>query len=99
MIKEVACITIDVANRELFENAVQQAVPAFHGAAGCHGVKLERSVDHPGRYLLIVEWESVDAHMVDFRGSPAFQTWRSLVGPFFLSPPDVDHTEIAITGF
>jgi hypothetical protein len=30
---------------------------------------------------------------VGFRGSPAFAQWRALIGPFFDSPPVVEHFE------
>lgn len=99
MIKEVARIEIDPADAATFETAVSRAVPHFRDAAGCHSFVLERSVDRPGHYLLVIGWDSVDAHMVDFRASDGFQAWRALVGPFFRAAPDVFHIETAIAGF
>lgn len=99
MIQEIARLSIDPADAAAFEAAVAQAVPHFHSAPGCRSFALERSVDRPGDYMLVVGWDSVDAHMVDFRGSDGFQAWRALVGPFFKSAPDVDHVEPAVQGF
>lgn len=99
MIKEIARIDIDPARAADFEAAVAQAVPHFRAAPGCHSVVLERAVDRPGHYLLVVGWDSVAAHMVDFRASDGFQAWRALAGPFFQSTPDVFHVETAIDGF
>ena len=48
-------------------------------------------METPDRYLLLVEWETLEDHMVGFRGSEAFVEWRSLIGPYFESPPVVDH--------
>lgn len=28
-----------------------------------------------------------------------FQQWRALVGPYFASPPQVEHTQTVIQGF
>jgi hypothetical protein len=42
---------------------------------------------------LLVEWETLDDHLVGFRESERFSEWRSLIGPFFDSPPVVDHVE------
>lgn len=92
MITEIAVLTIDPANAAAFEAAVAQAAPAFKGAAGCHGMALERVIEDPTRYRLLVQWDTVEHHMVRFRASAAFQTWRGLAGPFFTSPPAVEHT-------
>jgi quinol monooxygenase YgiN len=92
MITEIAVLTIDPARAADFEAAVAQAAPAFRGALGCHGMSLERVVEDPARYRLVVQWDSVDHHMVTFRNSPAFQTWRGLAGPFFTAPPAVEHS-------
>lgn len=99
MVEEIARFQIDPDQATQFEEAVAEAIPHFRGAKGCHGLRLERSVDMPGAYILIVRWDSVDAHMVDFRGSPAFAAWRELVGSFFTATPQVDHVEQAIDGF
>jgi quinol monooxygenase YgiN len=92
MITEIAVLTIDPADAAAFEAAVAQAAPCFQNAAGCHGMALERVIEDPARYHLVVQWETVEHHMVTFRAAPAFQTWRGLAGPFFRSPPVVEHT-------
>ncbi|HWU50190.1 MAG TPA: antibiotic biosynthesis monooxygenase family protein [Asticcacaulis sp.] len=93
MIFELARLTIDPAKAADFEAAVAKAAPFFQSAEGCHGMALERIIETPGDYLLRVTWESVEHHMVAFRNSDNFQSWRALAGPFFLSPPQVTHSE------
>ena len=93
MVTEIAEITIDPATAAAFEAAVAKAAPAFRAAAGCHAMALERIIEAPGQYRLRVEWESVDHHMVTFRESEGFQTWRALAGPYFTAPPVVHHSE------
>ncbi|MCB1390568.1 MAG: antibiotic biosynthesis monooxygenase [Rhodobacteraceae bacterium] len=93
MIREIANLTIDPANAAAFEAAVARAVPLFRAAPDCFGVHLERVIEEPGRYRLVVQWASVAAHTEVFRASPAFQEWRALAGPFFSEPPHVVHTE------
>lgn len=94
MITEIATITIRLEDAAAFEDAVARAAPLFQSAEGCHGMALERCIEEPTRYRLLVQWESVDHHMVTFRNSEAFQGWRSLAGPFFASPPHVEHSEM-----
>lgn len=99
MIKEVAMLTIDPAKAADFEAAVAKAAPFFKSAPGCHGMSLERVIETPGSYALVVQWATLEAHIVDFRGSDNFQQWRALAGPFFTQPPHVAHTEVAANYF
>jgi quinol monooxygenase YgiN len=90
MFLEIAEITVtDPAG---FEAAVARARPHFLAAEGCHGLSLHRVVETPEVYRLVVRWRSVEDHMVTFRQSEAFQTWRALAAPFFASPPKVTHS-------
>lgn len=92
MITEIAAITIDPARARDFEAAVAQAAAQFQSADGCQGMALERVVEDPSRYRLVVRWNSVEHHTVKFRQSPAFLAWRALAGPFFVAPPAVEHS-------
>jgi quinol monooxygenase YgiN len=93
MIHEIAILTIDPANAEAFEAAVAKAAPLFKSAPGCHGMALERGIEEPGQYRLLIQWESIDHHMVTFRNSTAFQAWRALVGDYFAGPVSMSHSE------
>ncbi len=93
MITEIAQLACIPGNEAALEAAFAQARPLFERAKGCAGVAFRRSIETPGRYLLVVEWETVENHMVDFRESPDFQAWRALVTPHFASPPAVEHVE------
>lgn len=92
MIQEIARIVIKAGSEALFEAGVKEAIPLFLRAKGCHGVRLAKSIEQPLHYTLIVNWETVEHHMVDFRQSDDFQTWRSLVGTHFDEAPVVGHT-------
>jgi quinol monooxygenase YgiN len=92
MITEIAVLTIDPARAVEFEAAVAKASPQFRSATGCQGMALERVVEDPSKYRLIVRWESVEHHTSLFRQSPNFLAWRALAGPFFVAPPVVEHS-------
>ncbi|QDG93893.1 antibiotic biosynthesis monooxygenase (plasmid) [Rhizobium sp. NIBRBAC000502774] len=96
MIHEVASILIKPGMREQFEQSFALAVPLFKRAKGCKSIRLERSVEDPLRYLLVIGWETLEDHIVGFRNSDDYQHWRELVGGLFAAPPSVDHTEIVI---
>ena len=97
MILELAQIHVKLGAEGAFEAAVAQAAPLFQAAPGCRGMELHRVVETPGRYLLMVRWDTLEDHTVRFRSSEAFQQWRALAGPHFASPPDVQHTRIVLS--
>ena len=96
MILEIATIDIQPGKEPDFEAGVRQAIPLFLRSRGCHGLTLNRVVEQPSRYLLIVRWETLEDHTVHFRGSQEFQDWRGLVGPYFAAPPAVVHIESVV---
>jgi quinol monooxygenase YgiN len=96
MIKELAEIDIKPGHEQAFEEAARQAMSLFLGSQGCLAFRLHRSLEQPSRYRMFVEWETIEDHMVEFRNSDAFLTWRKLVGPHFQSPPRVEHLQIVI---
>jgi heme-degrading monooxygenase HmoA len=99
MVMEIAQLEVKAGAEAAFEAGVAEAVPLFRRAKGCLGMGLQRSVEHPTRYRLFVQWETLENHMVDFRNSDDFQEWRRLVGPHFAQPPAVEHTTVAVDGF
>jgi heme-degrading monooxygenase HmoA len=99
MVTEIAQIEIKPGHEAAFEAAVAEAAPLFQRAKGCTAMRLERSVENPLRYRLVVAWATLENHMVDFREAADFQEWRRLAGPHFASPPVVEHTEIVVAGF
>lgn len=94
MILEVALFKISDGMAEEFEEGVRKALPLFSSAQGCIGLELQRSIEEPLTYKLLVRWEKLSDHTEGFRNSPAFQTWRSYVGHCFASAPAVDHNEL-----
>src|SRR5262249_10098546 len=99
MIFEIVEIDIKPGEEAAFEAGVEKAVPIFRRAKGCHGMELQRSIETPSKYRLVIKWETVEDHMEHFRGSEDFQEWRKLVGPYFASAPVVGHTHIVVSGF
>jgi quinol monooxygenase YgiN len=99
MIHEIAEITIQPGTQAAFEAAVREAVPRFRRATGCVSRRIDRTIERPEFYRLVIGWETLEHHTVDFRGSEDFQAWRALVGGYFAEPPKVEHTETVVDGF
>lgn len=98
MILEVAEIHIIAGQNSAFEAAVSEGVPTFAQTDGYIRHQLQQSIEEPTRYLLLIHWESVEAHTVNFRESERFPQWRALISPFFAKPPYVQHFEVRNEG-
>lgn len=54
---------------------------------------MTQGVESPSRFVLLIEWDSVEAHEQGFRETERFGAWRAAIGPFFAKPPVVEHFE------
>jgi heme-degrading monooxygenase HmoA len=91
MILESGILSIQPGQEAAFEAALPAARAVITSASGCHGIEVRRCVERPSHYLLLVQWDAVEDHMVGFRNSDLFVQWRAIVGPFFAAPPAVEH--------
>ena len=95
MILEIADIRIHPGQQAAFDEAITRGLETVISKnAGCKGYKVNKGVESPERYVLQIYWTSIEAHNVGFRESPVFAEWRAIVGPFFASPPVVEHFEL-----
>jgi heme-degrading monooxygenase HmoA len=84
-------LEISEGAEDRFVTAYAEAVTNITGSPGCRGARLVRGVENPRRFVLLVEWDTLEAHTEGFRGSIAFERWRGAVGQFFAGPPHVEH--------
>jgi heme-degrading monooxygenase HmoA len=92
MILEVADIRIQPGQQAAFDAAIVHGVTSVIAKAkGFRGYKVNKGVESPERYLLMIFWDTLEDHTVAFRGGPLFAQWRAIVGPFFAQSPQVEH--------
>lgn len=96
MILEIAMLSVLEGQESAFEAAMAKAAPVIAGSPGYLGHELQRCLETPGRFVLLVRWQTLEAHTVGFRQSPAFGEWRQIVGPYFGEPPVVEHYECVL---
>jgi len=95
MILEIADIRIAPGKQAEFDEAIQRGVATVASkATGFRGYKVNKGVESPERYILMIYWDTLENHTVDFRQGPLFPQWRAIVGPFFAAPPVVEHFEL-----
>ncbi len=98
MILEVAILNVIPGQEPAFEAAFTRAIPILTGTSGCISHELRRSIEHPGRYVLLVRWQRLEDHTVGFRGSPQYQEWKALLHHFYDPFPTVEHYSAPLSG-
>jgi heme-degrading monooxygenase HmoA len=91
MVLEVALIDVVTGQEDAFTAAYRTARDVLVSTPGCRTVRMTRGVESPARFVLLVEWDTVEAHLENFRATGRFTTWRGLIGPYFAAPPVVEH--------
>ncbi len=93
MILESLILSIKPGQSADFEKAFRDASPIIAGAKGYITHTLNRCIETPDRYLLQVQWQTLDDHMVGFRGSEGYQDWRARLHHFYDPMPTMEHFE------
>lgn len=91
MVLEVGIINVVTGQEPAFTQAYRQARETLATTPGCRSVRMTQGIESPSRFVLLVEWDTVEAHEQNFRGTDRFTTWRGLIGPYFDGPPNVEH--------
>ena len=93
MILEVALLDVLPGRADEFEAAFAEASEIISSAPGYRSHELQRCVETPGRYILLVRWETLRDHTEGFRGSDAYEEWKRLLHHFYDPFPTVEHFE------
>ena len=97
MILEHAPLDVIPGREAQFEAAFAEAQSIVRGSPGFRRLRLERCIERPSRYLLLIEWDSLEDHTVGFRASVEYQRWRELLHHFYDPFPTVDHYQTVIS--
>jgi heme-degrading monooxygenase HmoA len=94
MFIERAEIPVIAGKEEEFSAVMANRGSAILAAApGCRSVRVGRGVENPGKFILLLEWDSVEAH-VALTKTPEFDTFKGLVGPYFGGTPNMEHFDM-----
>jgi 2-hydroxychromene-2-carboxylate isomerase/heme-degrading monooxygenase HmoA len=98
MILEVAILDVKPAQTGDFEASFARAASILRAAPGHLSHELQRGVETPNRYVLLVRWHALDDHVEGFRKSTAYQEWKRLLHRFYDPFPTVEHFEAVRAG-
>jgi heme-degrading monooxygenase HmoA len=94
MILEVAILDVIPGQEREFQAAFSKASSIILSMRGYVSHQLQRCLETQNRYILLVHWETLEAHTVGFRGSEEYQEWRKLLHHFYDPFPTVEHYEL-----
>lgn len=90
-VTEIATFTVKPGTQEEFATAIATAYQYLRSSPGYLSHELKQCVEQSDRYVLTIQWETLEAHTVTFRESENFQQWRACIGHHFAQPPEVLH--------
>ena len=93
MILEVALLDVLPDRTHEFEKAFAAASKIISSAPGYLSHELQRCVEKPERYILLVRWQTLEDHTEGFPGSEAYGEWKRLLHHFYDPFPTVEHFE------
>jgi len=53
--------------------------------------QLLKCIEKNNRYILLVNWKTLEDHTIGFRKSKEYQEWRALLHHFYEPLPEVEH--------
>lgn len=91
MVLEIATFDIVPGREDDFLAAYRSVRDVVASTPGCRTVRMTRGIESPSRFVLLVHWDTLEAHTERFRGTDRFTTWRAAIGPYFANPPHAEH--------
>lgn len=94
MVLEVAVLDVIPGQECEFERAFCQAQKIIASSPGYLDHQLQHCIESSNRYLLLVNWQTLDDHQIGFRKSEQYQQWKALLHHFYDPFPEVQHYQL-----
>lgn len=91
MILEVAILDVKKGKEKQFELTFSEAQKIISGMDGYISHQLQHCVENSSRYILLVNWQTLEDHTIGFRESKEYLKWRELLHHFYDPFPVVEH--------
>ncbi len=88
---EVAVLDVKSGRELEFQGAFAQAEPIIRDTKGYISHELKRCLERSSRYILLVNWQTLDDHEKGFRQSEPYAKWKALLHDFYDPFPTVEH--------
>ncbi len=93
MILEIATLYVNASRQTKFEEDFKTARQYISSIKGFISLTLQKSIEQNNKYILLVEWEKIEDHLVGFRESAIYDKWKDLLHHYYDPFPVVEHYE------
>ena len=93
MILEVAMLNVIVGKEEDFEKDFKIASKYISSIEGYINHSLRKCIENKNKYILLVEWQTLEDYTIGFRKSEAYLEWKRLLHHYYDPFPTVEHYE------
>lgn len=94
MILEIATFDIKEQSLTAFITAFEEAKLVVEQSKGFLGLEMQHCIEIPTKFLVLIQWETLEDHTIGFRESSLFIQWRAILSPHFQNPPVAEHFQI-----
>jgi heme-degrading monooxygenase HmoA len=91
MILEIATFDIKEQAQTAFIKAFQEAQLVVAKAKGFVALECQHCIETPTKFVVLIQWETLEDHTIGFRESELFIQWRALLSPHFQNSPVAEH--------
>jgi len=91
MILEKASLIVKLGQEEQFEKDFKVASQYISAVKGYISHSLHLCLEKKNKYLLLVQWETLQDHTTGFRESDQYLQWKSLLHHYYHPFPIVEH--------
>lgn len=91
MILEVAILNIKEGMSLEFEDVFKDAKKIISSMKGYISHDLKKCIEEENKYILLVNWQSIEDHEIGFRESEEYLKWKKLLHHFYEPFPTVEH--------
>ena len=91
MVLEVAILNVIAGKEGSFEKDFKIAEQYISTIKGYIKHSLKKCLEEENKYILLVEWETLEAHTIGFRTSEQYLEWKKLLHHYYKPFPVVEH--------
>ncbi len=91
MVLEVAILIVIAGEEKNFETDFKLAGKYISSIEGYIGHTLKRCLEQQNKYILLVDWQTLESHTIGFLQSPQYPEWKNLLHHYYDPFPSVEH--------
>ena len=91
MVLEVAILELKSGKSVDFEDSFSKASQIIASQKGYISHELKKCMEQEDKYILLVQWETIEDHEIGFRQSADYQQWKQLLHHYYEPFPVVEH--------